>query len=128
MLFRSNNLLNELEKIGNSATQGYEKELQNIVSGSSTSLESLGITIGKDGTLSVDEDTLSKAKLDDLKKLFNGDSSLTASIGEKSMYIGASAVANSYLSSYGASGNYSSTGVDYSQLVSMVGSYLDSIG
>lgn len=72
-----------------------------------SSLSEVGITIGKDNTLSVDEDKLKSANIDTLKKVFNGKSSFAAHTASRSASISSSAArAVSTASTYGSTGRY----------------------
>lgn len=71
------------------------------------SLSDVGITIGKDNTLSVDENKLKSANIDTLKKVFNGKSSFAAHTGSRAASISSSAArAVSTASTYGSTGRY----------------------
>ncbi len=73
-----------------------------------SSLSEVGITIGKDNTLSVDEDKLKAADIDSLKRVFNGKSSYAALTASRASGIGQAAsraVSTSY--TYGNTGRYS---------------------
>ncbi|MCM1246432.1 MAG: hypothetical protein NC293_12395 [Roseburia sp.] len=71
------------------------------------SLSDVGITIGKDNTLSVDENKLKSANIDTLKKVFNGKSSFAAYTASRSESISSSAArAASTASTYGSTGSY----------------------
>lgn len=72
-----------------------------------SSLADVGITVGKDNTLSVDESKLKSANIDTLKKVFNGKSSFAAYTASRSSSISSSAArAASTASTYGSTGSY----------------------
>lgn len=72
------------------------------------SLSEVGITIGKDNTLSVDEEKLKAANVDSLKRVFNGSTSYAALTANRSTSIGqAAARAVSTANTYGSTGSYS---------------------
>lgn len=74
-------------------------------------LEDVGITINEDNTLSIDEETVKKANINDLKSLFSGVGSYADSIATKASNISyKAAYENNKLNSYTASGTYSTTG------------------
>ena len=78
-------------------------------------LSRVGITIGKDNKLSVDEEKLKKANINDLKSLFGGSySSYVSSIGQRASDIQKvseqmiKSATNSNASTYTRRGSYSS--------------------
>lgn len=71
------------------------------------SLAEVGITVGKDQTLSVDKDKLKDADIDSLKRVFNGPSSFASLTASRSSSISQSAVrAASTTSTYNRVGSY----------------------
>lgn len=80
----------------------------------SNSLSKLGISTGKDGKLSIDEETFKKADMDKVKTMFNGSSSYAANIASTASRLSGSA-SNALNSS--SSGTYSSGGM-YANAVS----------
>lgn len=121
-----NNLLDQLEGLDTDKADRYADQLKSLINGQSELLAQVGITGNDKGMLSVDNEKLSQADTEALKKLFAGNESLAGTVAERSMYIGANAVADQYVdacSNYTAGG----TAADYAQMVNMVGSYLDSL-
>ena len=55
-------------------------------------LAEIGITVGSDAKLTIDEDKLANADFDKVKELFNGSSSYGYGVGQDSFYIGQTAV------------------------------------
>lgn len=124
-----NTMLDGLKEVGSSTTKGYLQEFAAITESGKSELAAIGITAGSDGKLSVDDSTLTSTSLDKLKEFLNNSNSTFAKIMDESVYAGASAAANSYMgSAYGTTGNYSASGVDYGNLVNVIGGYMDSIG
>ncbi len=71
------------------------------------SLEEVGISVGKDNTLSVDETKLKSANVDTLKRVFNGDHSFAAQTANRSGSISQSALrAATSATTYGRNGAY----------------------
>lgn len=71
------------------------------------SLSDVGITIGDDNTLSLDEDKLKSANIETLKRMFNGSTSFAAQTVSRSRSIGQAATkAASATSTYGSTGQY----------------------
>lgn len=74
------------------------------------SLEKVGITVGTDNTLSVDEDKLKSADMNMVKSLFNGSYSFASQTSQKASQLQqatATAANNSYL--YNSTGSYNTT-------------------
>ncbi len=80
-------------------------------------LSEVGITVNKDNSLSVDDDKLSTAKLENLQTLFNGSSSYAAVVSQKADMI-TTAATNSATSAnfYNNSGAYQYTNYGASSL------------
>lgn len=71
------------------------------------SLSDVGITIGDDNTLSLDEEKLKSANIETLKRVFNGSTSFAAQTANRSRSIGQAAVrAASTATTYGSTGRY----------------------
>lgn len=81
----------------------YMSSLSNTLS---KSLSKIGVTVGADGKLSLNEDTLKKANASDVKELFTGTVSFGSQIEEKAGSISKDAVMNSSI--YGSNGAASS--------------------
>lgn len=73
----------------------------------SKALSKIGVTVGTDGKLSVNEDTLKKANVSNIKALFSGTSSYGAQTAERANEISKDAVMNS--SMYSSNGALSSS-------------------
>ena len=94
-------------KGSDSALNGfYLQELKNYAAENEDALKAAGITRNKDGSLSVDKDTLSAAGPDVLKAAFGGASGFTEKVGYVSGRVAenASAYSNSILSGYNSAG------------------------
>lgn len=120
-----NELINKLNSVGTEATDGFVKELSGITSANKELLNKVGFSISSDGTVKIDEKVFSKASIEDLKKLFQGEDSMASKITDESIYAGTSAALHSM---YGTTGNYNGMGQDYGNMLNMAGSYLDFIG
>lgn len=121
-----NNLLDQLEDLDTDKADRYMNELKSIVSGQSELLSQVGIALDAKNRLTVDEEKLSGADVESLRKLMTGENSVVSRVAERSMYIGANAVADQYVdacSNYNAAG----TAVEYAQMTNLIGSYLDSL-
>lgn len=82
---------------------GYMKNMTNTMS---AALSKAGVTVGGDGKLSLNEDTLKAADMKDVKALFSGSHSYAADIANKAAAVGSAAVRSS--STYTGTGNLSS--------------------
>ncbi|MCD7708243.1 MAG: flagellar filament capping protein FliD [Clostridiales bacterium] len=79
--------------------------MTSLTSTNSSLLENVGITVGDDGKLSIDEDTFKASSMDDVKNLFYGTSSYGYGVAVKASMI------NSYASIEASKSNlYTSTG------------------
>ena len=104
-----NKTLQYLRQSDSSLNKFYLQELQSYVNGQSGVLQAVGITKNKDGSLSVQKDTLQKADLDSLEAAFGPASGFSEKIGYVSGRVAENAAAfdTSYLS------GYSNTGKEY---------------
>lgn len=121
-----NNLLDQLEDLDTGKADRYMDELKSIISGQSELLAQVGIALDGKNRLTVDEEKLSQADSEALKKLITGEDSVVGRVADRSMYIGANAVADQYVdacSNYNAAGN----SVELAQMTNLIGSYLDSL-
>ncbi|MCM1382037.1 MAG: hypothetical protein NC192_08860 [Muribaculaceae bacterium] len=82
-----NNTIDGLKKSdsANALTKGVS--LVNISKAYSNTLSRIGLNLGSDNRMKVDEDKLSKASESDLKALFNGSYSYASKVADKSSYI-----------------------------------------
>lgn len=102
-----NTLLDEAGDTSNSKVTGKVSFMTNQTNAYKSSLEKVGITINDDKTLTVDEDKLAKADIADVKKLFNGSSSMAYQTFVRASSISSAAENASNTSSlYGANGTY----------------------
>ncbi len=102
-----NTLLDEAGDTSNSKVTGKVSFMTNQTNAYKSSLEKVGITINDDKTLTVDEDKLAKADIADVKKLFNGSSSMAYQTFVRASSISSAAENASNTSGlYGANGTY----------------------
>lgn len=73
----------------------------------SNSLSKIGVTIGDDGKMSVDENALKNANAKDVKAMFSGKYSYASQIGEKASAISSAAARGA--GTYSSDGSWSST-------------------
>lgn len=105
-----NATLSELNKTTNPMNMYYRQELKEAASENSKALANLGISIGKDGKLILDEEKLREASVDDIEKVFGSKGTLVrkASIIAGKVSDNAQANAESISSQYGPLGNLQS--------------------
>lgn len=82
-----NNTIDGLKKSDSANALSRGVSLVNISKAYSTTLSRIGLNLGSDNRLTVDEDKLSKASESDLKALFNGSYSYANKVADKSSYI-----------------------------------------
>ncbi len=76
-----NATLSALKKSGGILNEYYSQMMQEAVKQSGKSLEEIGITIGKDGMLSVDEEKLKAASVEDIESVLGASGELSSKIG-----------------------------------------------
>ena len=67
-----NSVVRSTAKSGNSSTVAAAEKMTNQTAIYGSALEKIGVTIGKDNTLTLDEDAFTKADITDVKSLFTG--------------------------------------------------------
>lgn len=111
---RYNSTLSDVKKSTGTLDQYYSQMLQEAASDNREQLEKIGITIGKEGTLSIDKEKLNAAAVEDIQSAFGGSGQLAA----KTAYI-ADRISNyAQAGMQSASSQYDGTGNMYSQLAS----------
>jgi hypothetical protein len=105
-----NSLTGTAAKSSNSSILQKNAQMVKNVSSYEKSLSALGITINSDNTLSIDEDSFKAASMSDAKTLFNGSSSMGASVYQSASEIeNLASSAASTDSLYNSSALYSSS-------------------
>ncbi len=86
-------------------------------------LEKVGVSIGSDGTLSIDKDTFNKATASQLEQAFGKEDSFAAFMGEQAKQLEAYAESDRYnkLNAYNQTGNVTN-------IVNMSGAFLNMLG
>lgn len=114
-----NDMMDGMKETGGSVNNIYRKQLSDAAMNNQELLSKVGVTVKKDGTLSVDESKLKEASLNDLKQAFGDSNSFVKKASVKSIYVEANAVSGiSQLSNasffgynnYGGFNNYNSNG------------------
>ena len=100
-----NSLVEEAADTSNSKVTGKVSFMTSQTNAYKSSLENIGITINDDKTLTVDEKKLNSADVNDVKKLFNGSSSLAYQT-----FVRASSISSAAENASTTSGLYGSDG------------------
>ena len=101
-----NSLVEEAADTSNSKVTGKVSFMTSQTNAYKSSLENIGITINNDKTLTVDEKKLNSADVNDVKKLFNGSSSMAYQT-----FVRASSISSAAENASTTSGLYGSDGV-----------------
>ncbi len=111
-----NNVLSSAEKTKSGTVQNKALNLTKAADSNSKLLKDIGITVGKDNQLVLDEEKLGKADISKMKSLFTGNGSFADRVSNAASAVSkaAYAAANS-TSSYSQTGNYKS--IDISSLL-----------
>lgn len=102
-----NDVIDQSSKVNSKDVSQDTKYMSNLTSTMSKSLSKIGISVGADGKLSVNEDTLKKANVSSIKTLFTGTVSYGSQIEDKASSIAKDTIMNSSI--YGSDGAASST-------------------
>ena len=100
-----NSLVEEAADTSNSKVTGKVSFMTSQTNAYKSSLENIGITINDDKTLTVDENKLNSADVNDVKKLFNGSSSMAYQT-----FVRASSISSAAENASTTSGLYGSDG------------------
>ena len=103
---------------GNQSLQASASSMGNTTRIMSRSLNDVGISMGRDGKLSIDEETFKNSNMDKVKQLFNGSGSYAKTVGNAAARIESTANYQSNRAStgcgyYGSNGRYGSSFSDY---------------
>lgn len=104
-----NATMKQLKTTGGIMNEFYQQQLKNIPAGSKESLESIGISQAKDGSLIVDEKVFRNADADTLQKVLGGENGIASKIGFLGEHINKNASENVV----SASNRYGSNGATY---------------
>ena len=88
----------------------YYKELKSAAAANEEQLKSVGVTLNKDGSLSIDEKVLGNADYDTLKKVFGSDSKFV----QRTEYISDKVSQNAKSNAESISNQYNAKGISYS--------------
>ena len=107
-----NATMKQLKTTGGIMNEFYQQQLKNIPAGSKESLESIGISQAKDGSLIVDEKVFRNADADTLQKVLGGENGIASKIGFLGEHINKNASENVV----SASNRYGSNGATYMEV------------
>lgn len=116
-----NTFLSSMSNSGSEKVTGEVNDLTSLVEDYESSLNNIGITIDKDNKLSVSEETFKASDMNDVKKLFNGNTSFTYVVSTKASVIGSTANSEANVMK-----NYNSSG-SYENAFSSMGNLMDSL-
>ena len=102
-----NNTLAQASKVNSKEIAQDVRYMSSMTNTMSKALSKIGVTVGVDGKLSVNEDELKKANVSSIKSLFAGSVSYGSQTADKASDISKDAVMNS--STYGSNGTLSSS-------------------
>ena len=103
-----NKLIDDVNKSGSASVQKAASYMTNITKLYTKSLEKVGVTIGADNKLTVDEEKFKAADVSKIKSVFNDSPSFASSISSQASFIDSAASREaSKANTYNYSGNYS---------------------
>ncbi|MCI8484957.1 MAG: flagellar filament capping protein FliD [Lachnospiraceae bacterium] len=105
-----NSTLKSLKNTASPLNNYYRQMLQDAASENSEALKNAGITIGKDGTLSVDKEKLHKTDRESLESLFGASGTFSKRVS----YLGERVADNARANAKSYSNQYNAQGNDYS--------------
>lgn len=114
-----NSTISALKNTPGTLNDYYSQMLKSVASDNKKALESIGITIAKDGSLSVDKDKLKESDTDTLEKVLGNTRGFT----QKAAYVSGRVSDNAQTNQSSLSNQYSSTGSLYSALASKYNLY-----
>jgi len=109
-----NETLSALKKAPGVLNGYYSQMMQEVAKDSSGALENIGITVGKDGMLSIDEEKLKAAKVEDVEAVFGPSGEFSS----KSSFLAGRVSDNAHTNATSVSNQYDASGNLYSQLTS----------
>ena len=114
-----NSTISALKNTSSTLNDYYSQMLKSAASDNKEALESIGITIAKDGSLSVNKDKLKEADIDTLENVLGK----TVGFTKKAAYVAGRVSDNAHTNQSSLSSQYSSTGSLYSALASKYNLY-----
>lgn len=111
-----NSAIDQTGEVSSDSVSTQASFMKNLSKTMSNALSKVGVTVGTDGKMTVDEDTLKKADVKDMKNLFTGKHSYAAQVADH-----ASAISSAALRS---ASTYSSAGTLNNNLSSMFSDWI----
>ena len=118
-----NEFVKNTAESGNKTVSNKNTFISNMTTAYTKRLENVGISVGSDGTLSIDKETFNNATASQLDAVFGKDNSFTEFAGEQAKQLQAYAESDRYnkVQAYNPTGNITN-------LVNVSGSYLNMLG
>ena len=122
-----NSTIDAVDKAENSRIMSTASSLTRMTDIFKKSLSSVGVSVGKDGKLSINEDTFKKADMNSVKSLFGSNGSYAKTVQSTAQRISSTASQQKVqnIGNYGLYGNYSSYG-NYNSINSLLSNYSSS--
>ena len=114
-----NSTISALKNTPSTLNDYYSQMLKSAASDNKETLESIGITVAKDGSLSINKDKLKEADIDTLEKVLGNTKGFT----QKAAYVASRISDNAHTNQSSLSSQYSSTGSLYSALANKYNLY-----
>lgn len=118
-----NDFVSGIGSSGDSTVSNKDSFVANMTNAYTTRLDKVGISVGSDGTLSIDKDTFNSASASQLDKIFGKEDSFASFMGEQAKQLEAYAESDRYnkLNAYNQTGNITN-------IVNTSGAYLNMLG
>lgn len=113
MIKSYNDMYKNMQNAGGSLNEFYSYEVQNMLKEHAGALKELGISSGKDGSLTIDNEKFSKTDLEAIKKMFGKDSAFSKKLAiitskvEENAIVSKQSLSNQYTANgYGTNSIY----------------------
>lgn len=118
-----NDFVSGIGSSGDSTVSGKDTFVANMTNAYTKRLENVGISVGSDGTLSIDKEAFNSASASQLDKIFGKEDSFASFMGEQAKQLEAYAESDRYnkLNAYNQTGNITN-------IVNTSGAYLNMLG
>lgn len=118
-----NDFVSGIASSGDSTVSNKDSFVANMTNAYTTRLDKVGISIGSDGTLSIDKEAFNSATASQLDKVFGKDDSFASFMGQQAKQLEAYAESDRYnkLNAYNQTGNITN-------IVNTSGAYLNMLG
>ncbi len=118
-----NDFVSGIGSSGDSTVSNKDTFVANMTNAYTKRLENVGISVGSDGTLSIDKEAFNSASASQLEKIFGKEDSFASFMGEQAKQLEAYAESDRYnkLNAYNQTGNITS-------IVNTSGAYLNMLG